>query len=108
MTNNIWWILLGMGAVTQVIKLILLIPQQPPRLPARLQQALRVAPACALLSIIALDAARWANGVWLSWQNPKVIAVLVALAFFHFTRKPMLTIALGIFTLIALRFLYEI
>ena len=104
MANNIWWVLLGMGAITQVIKLILLIPQRPPRLPARLQQALRVAPACALLSIIALDAARWANGVWLSWHNPKVIAVLVALAFFHFTRKPMLTIALGTAVLLGLRY----
>ncbi|RCS56737.1 AzlD domain-containing protein [Parvibium lacunae] len=101
----IWLTLLGMGLVTQMIKLVLLIPKNPPTLPLRLQVALRVAPACALLSLIALDAARINGALALDWHNPKLWAVLSALLFFHYTRKPMLTIVLGMVVLLGARLL---
>jgi branched-subunit amino acid transport protein len=103
MDSMIWWVILGMGAVTQVIKLVLLTPATPPTLPQRWQAALRVAPACALLSIMALEALRWEAGWWFSWHNPKVLALLVASACFYITRKPMLTIAVGCLVLMGLR-----
>lgn len=65
------------------------------KLPAKVQHALRYAPAAALAAIVAPDLVLANGTLQLSWTNPKLIAGIGAAAFFLTTRHLLGTIIAG-------------
>lgn len=65
------------------------------KLPAKVQHALRYAPAAALAAIVAPDLVLANGALDLTWTNPKLIAGIGAAAFFLVTRHMLGTIIAG-------------
>jgi len=66
------------------------------RLPARVQHALRYAPAAALAAIVIPDLLQNGGGAFvLDWANPRLLAGLGATVFFLATRHLLATIVFG-------------
>lgn len=74
------------------------------KLPAKLQHALRYAPAAALAAIIAPDLFTTGTAISPDLWNPKLLAAIGAAAFFLATRHMLGTImiGMGLFTLLRL------
>lgn len=74
------------------------------QLPARVERALRYAPACALAAIIAPGVLARDHEVVIGWGNDQMWALLVAAAVFAKTRNMMVMMAvgMGVFTLLRL------
>jgi branched-subunit amino acid transport protein len=65
------------------------------KLPARVQHALRYAPAAALAAIIAPDLMTSGGSLALTWMNPKLLAGIGAATFFLASRHLLGTIVVG-------------
>lgn len=65
------------------------------KLPDKVQHALRYAPAAALAAIVAPDLLIADGTLQVTWTNPKLVAGLVAAAFFLGTRHLLGTIVVG-------------
>jgi branched-subunit amino acid transport protein len=76
------------------------------KLPAKLQHALRYAPAAALAAIVAPDLLMSGSTLAVSWTNPKLMAGIGAALFFLATRHLLATIVAGMamFTVLRLAF----
>jgi branched-subunit amino acid transport protein len=73
-------------------------------LPPRILEVLRYAPACALAAIVGPDLMLGSAGqLQLTVANPKLIAGLVALAFYLWRRNMLLTILVGMLAFTLLR-----
>ncbi len=72
-------------------------------IPPRVRAALRFAPACALAAIIIPDVLLIDNQVQLSLHNHKLLAGILATAFYLYKRDMLLTIVLGMLCYTALR-----
>jgi branched-subunit amino acid transport protein len=73
------------------------------RLPARLEEALRYAPACALTAIVAPSVfARADHSVNVDFMNPRLWGLLAAGIVFYFRRNMVYTMAVGmvVFTVV--------
>ena len=74
------------------------------RIPKRVQEALRYAPACALAAIIAPDLLQNGGGqLNLALSNPKLLAGLAAVAFYLVRRNMLQTIVFGMLVFSVLR-----
>lgn len=71
-------------------------------LPKRIQDALRFAPVCALAAIMAPDLLLNQGHIHLEWTNIKLMAGLLATAFYFWKRNMLMTILVGMgaFTLL--------
>ncbi|RJF97893.1 AzlD domain-containing protein [Noviherbaspirillum saxi] len=65
------------------------------KIPAKVQHALRYAPAAALAAIIVPDMVLMNGALQLNWMNPKLMAGLAATAFFLVKRHMLGTIIVG-------------
>lgn len=74
------------------------------KLPKRVQEALRYAPACALAAIIAPDLLLSGGRLDISFDNPRLLAGVLATAFFLVRKNMLQTIFFGmaVFTYIRL------
>ena len=73
-------------------------------IPPRMLEVLRYAPACALAAIVGPDLVLGNAGqLQLTMANPKLIAGLVALAFYLWRRNMLLTILVGMLSFTLLR-----
>ena len=73
-------------------------------IPKRVQEMLRYAPACALAAIIAPDMLMGANEqLALDIANPKLIAGLAAVAYYHLRHSMIETIVIGMVVFTGLR-----
>ena len=74
------------------------------QLPARVERALRFAPACALTAIVVPDVLTRDGHFHLGWHNNELWAVLIAAAVFAKTRNmlAMMTVGMVAFTLLRL------
>lgn len=74
------------------------------QLPARVERALRYAPACALAAIVAPGVLTRDHEVVIGWGNDQMWALLVAAAVFAKTRNMMVMMAvgMGVFTMLRL------
>lgn len=73
------------------------------KLPAKVQHALRYAPAAALAAIVAPDLVLSGGAISLDWMNPKLIAGIGAVLFFMTTRHLLGTIMAGMALFTVLR-----
>lgn len=94
----------GLAATTVVTRGSFFMLPASLKLPPRVEQALRYAPACALTAIIAPDVLTRDRHLYLSWHNNELWAVLIAAAVFAKTRNMMVMMVAGMtaFTLLRL------
>lgn len=101
---EIWLTILGMGIITFLCRTAFFMLPERYQLPPRVQQALRYAPACALVAIVApallLNPAGELN---LTLSNHRLLAAIIAVLVFQRTRKLWLMIVVGMAVFNALR-----
>lgn len=101
---DIWLVIAGMTLVTIFTRSLFLIVGDRVTLPSRLQHALRFAPAAALIAIVLPDLL-WNQGHFdASWTNPRLMAGIVATAFYVVTRRMlgMVMVGMAVFTVLRL------
>jgi branched-subunit amino acid transport protein len=84
----------------------LLLLGQRVTIPPRVQEALRFAPACALVALIAPDVLMNQGQVIVSIANPKLLGCAAAVAYFMWGRDMLETILVGMAVFTALRFVF--
>jgi branched-subunit amino acid transport protein len=102
---DIWLVIVGLTLVTVVTRSFFLVLGERVPLPARVQHALRYAPACALVALIAPEVLLQQGALALQFGNIKLLAALVAVATMLATRNMMATMAAGMAAYTALRFI---
>ncbi len=100
---SIWITIAGMTLVTLATRTIMLVFGDRLPLPERVQHALRFAPVCALVALIApellTDQGAWA----ISLANPKFVAGAIAVAVMLATRSMVATMMLGMAVFVGMR-----
>lgn len=100
---SIWITIAGMTLVTLATRTIMLVFGDRLPLPERVQHALRFAPVCALVALIApellTDQGAWA----ISLANPKFVAGAIAVAVMLATRSMVATMTLGMAVFVGMR-----
>lgn len=101
---EIWLVIAGMTVVTIVTRSLFLAVGDRMTLPARLQHALRFAPAAALMAIVLPDLLWNQAHLDASWTNPRLMAGIAATAFYVATRRMlgMVIVGMGVFTVLRL------
>ena len=105
---QIWVTLFGLALVTLVTRAGFLLLPRSLQLPPAAQRALRYAPACALVAIVAPDLLLTHGGpqpgmLDLSVHNLRLVAAAGAAAVFAWSKNMLLTIAAGMLLYTALR-----
>lgn len=102
--GDIWLTIAGLTLVTIVTRNAFLVLGHKVALPERVQHALRYAPACALAALIVPEVVLISGAPVLDFDNPKLVASVIAVATLLLTRRAVAAIALGMlaFTLIRL------
>jgi len=101
---EIWLVIIGMTVVTVLTRSLFLAMGNRMTLPTRLQHALRFAPAAALIAIVLPDLL-WNHGHFdATWTNPRLMAGIVATAFYVVTRRMlgMVVVGMAVFTVLRL------
>lgn len=100
----LWATIAGLTAVSVLTRNVFLLLGHRVSIPARLQHALRYAPACALVALIVPEAVMQSGAPFLSMANPKLVAAIVAVATLLTTRRAVAAIVLGMaaYTLVRL------
>jgi branched-subunit amino acid transport protein len=91
----LWFAILGLTFATLLTRSGLHLAGRRVQIPPRLEAALRFAPACALAAIIAPDLAYADGTLALSWNNPRLIGGMAAVAIFVLTRSMIATVGGG-------------
>ncbi|BDB23205.1 membrane protein [Cupriavidus sp. TA19] len=103
--SDIWIALVGMAVVTVLTRAFFLMAGEHVSVPDRIQRALRYAPAAALAAIILPDLMTWQGHFTVALSNYKLVAGVVATAFYLLTRRMVGMIAVGMAVYTALRLL---
>ncbi len=89
--------ILGMAAITFIIKALIFILGDRVRFPLLLKRALGFVPVTVLTAIIVpMILSPHGQGLELSWRNPQLVASLVAILVCVATRRQLLTIITGL------------
>lgn len=101
---EIWIVIVGLTGVTVLTRSFFLVLGDRIALPARVQHALRYAPACALAALIAPEVLTAQGQLALSFANLKLLAGAIAIVTMLVTRSMVATMAVGMgaFTLLRL------
>jgi branched-subunit amino acid transport protein len=92
---EIWVMIIGLTLVTLATRNFFIVLGDAVQLPARVQHALRYAPACALTALIAPEVLTQ-HGAWaVELTNPKLNGALIAIVVMLMTRNTLATMALG-------------
>jgi branched-subunit amino acid transport protein len=100
---EIWLTIIGLTAVTVVTRSFFLVLGDHVPLPERVQHALRYAPACALVALIAPEVLLVKGGGLVALSDPKLAAVAVAVGAMLVTRNMLATMAIGMAVFTGLR-----
>ena len=103
---NIWLILFATGLITYGIRLSLIVLYGKHEMPARLQQALRYVPPAVLSAIIFPEVLLIGGHVNISLENPRLLAGVLAAFVAWRTKNVVLTIVVGMGTLLVLQNLF--
>ena len=99
----VWVTIAGLTLATIVTRAGFLLAGDRVRLPARVERALRYAPACALVAIVVPELVYTHGTLDLALSNFRLIAATAAAAFFLMRRDLLWTIVFGMAVFTALR-----
>jgi branched-subunit amino acid transport protein len=93
---GIWLVIIAAGIITYLIRLSFIIALERLKIPDWFRRGLRYVPPAVLSAIILPELANW-NGetVNLTWDNPQLIAGIIAIMVAWRTRNVVLTLAAG-------------
>ena len=92
-------IILGMAAITLLIRTTVFIVGERLVFPPLVRTALGFVPVTVLTAIIVpMAVSPHGNGAELTWRNPQLVGALAAVVVSALTRRPLLTIAVGLAT----------
>jgi branched-subunit amino acid transport protein len=101
---DIWAVIAVLGVATACTRSALWMVGHRVTIPRRVQEMLRYAPACALAAIVAPDFMLGPQGdIQLAVTNPKLLAGIVALAYYLWRRNMLQTIVVGMLVFTVLR-----
>ncbi len=100
-----WGLIAGLAVISFVARAFFILPGSRLKLPLAVERVLRYSPAAALVAIIVPDVARIDGVVTLSFDNPRVVAGVVAVVVGAWSRNILLTIACGMLALFGARML---
>lgn len=100
---TVWALTAGLALVAFFTRAVFILPGGRVRLPPTMERVLRFAPAAALMAIIVPDMVRSGDTVWLSPENPRVVAGLAAFAVAVMTRSIVLPIVFGLLVLTVMK-----
>lgn len=96
MSESYIWIVIGLLTVATIItRSSLFLLGHAVKLPPKMMHALRYAPAAALAAIVAPDLLLQGGALGLTWNNPKLMAGIIAAVFFLGTRHLLGTLVVG-------------
>ncbi len=101
----VWIVIVGLTAVTFATRSAFLVLGRRFTLPPRLLHALRYAPVCALMALIAPELLVVDGSVALSLTNPKLVAGVACAVLMVVTRSMVAAMAAGMLAFTALRLL---
>ncbi|WP_061124073.1 AzlD domain-containing protein [Caballeronia catudaia] len=94
---NYVWLIIGMALVTYVIRAAVFVLGERLPFPPVVRSALSFVPVTVLTAIIVpMTVSPHGNGAELTWRNPQLVAVLVAVIVCALTKRPLLTIAVSL------------
>lgn len=94
--NTAEWLLIGgMALVTFLVRYPVLAMSGRLQLPAPLLQALNYVPPAVLTAIVVPAVLVESGDPWLSWQNPRIVGAIAALAIGLWRKQLLLTITVG-------------
>lgn len=102
---EIWLAIAGLTAVTVVTRCLFLVLGDRFPLPPRVQHALRYAPACALVALIAPELLLQQGAFAIGPDNPKLVAGIVAIVSIIVTRSVIATMLIGFVVFTVMRVL---
>jgi branched-subunit amino acid transport protein len=107
---EIWTVIVVLGVATACTRSALWMVGHRVTIPRRVQEMLRFAPACALAAIVAPDFMLGPQGdIQLAVTNPKLLAGIVAIAYYLWRRHMLQTIIIGmlVFTVLRVSHVFE-
>jgi branched-subunit amino acid transport protein len=100
-----WLVIIGLTAVTVATRSFFLVLGDRIPLPLRVQHALRYAPACALVALVAPEVLLEQGQLSLTLNNVKLLASALAIGVMLVSRSMIVTMAVGMAAFTALRLL---
>ena len=101
----VWIVIIGLTGVTVATRSAFLVLGRRYTLPPRLLHALRYAPVCALMALIAPELALANGSLALAFDNPRLVAGLAAAAVMLVTRSMVVSMSVGMLGFTAMRLL---
>jgi len=95
MNASEWLLVGGMALVTFLVRYPVLAMSGRLQLPAPLLQALNYVPPAVLTAIVVPAVLVESGDLWLSWQNPRLVGAIAALAIGFWRQNLLLTILVG-------------
>src|SRR6476620_10754945 len=92
---EIFFTILGMGAVTLLCRSFFMLPQGDLPMPRWLREGLRYAPLAALAAVVAPEVVMTQGHLIATWRDARVFGALVGIAFFVWRRDLFGTIVCG-------------
>lgn len=93
---RLWVILIAGGLITFGIRLFFILAHGRLSMPGWFQHALRFVPAAVLTAVLMPELITWNNKIDLTWQNPQILAGIVATLVAWRTRNVVLTLLSGL------------
>ena len=103
---EVWLALAGMTLVTLATRAFFLFGSKPAELPARLQRALRYAPAAALAAVVVPDVTSSGGVLTVALSNHPLYASLLGLIWYLWRRSMIETIVVGMAAFNLLRLVF--
>jgi branched-subunit amino acid transport protein len=101
---EIFFTILGMGAVTLLCRSFFLLPAQELPMPRWLREGLRYAPLAALAAVVAPEIVMTQGHLVTTWRDARIFGALAGLAFFLWKPDLLGTIVCGTGVMLLLRF----
>ena len=101
---QIFFTILGMGAVTLLFRAFFLIPDQDLPMPRWLREGLRYAPIAALVAVVAPEIVMAQGHLIHTLKDARIFGAIVGLAFYTWKRDLFGTIVCGTGVMLALKF----
>jgi len=100
---RVWALIIGMGVITYILRLSMIVLLGRVQLPPAVLRALRYVPAAVFSALIAPALVRPAGPLWISAANPYLLAGVLAALVAWRSQNMVLTIVLGMTALWLLR-----